>query len=489
MARPAAFDLVPLMLPEPRGRLLVAGWHPALEGIDWSSWQDVTFLRRQGTHSTARAKGPTWDVDAVLIVDTGLLPATGRRAGGLPQVPTATLCRGALVRSRIPRQGALVRQGFPIVGRTLIWAETSPNGHRHLDAFPRGRFDSPWLALQRYLLPLRALGAGWTVSADPNRSILARILGEAGIDGGNWHHTRNNVLMAMNEKAVVRVPLHPVPRGYFVRQGEKCERIRATVRGKEIERLLPRGQREIQVGKHVAGIECRLPGRSAFSLLGKRSRIEVVFRAAAGFLEQWYASTTRTDSVDESFFREHWVTPLKPLSDALNAQGDGAIWSELIDLMRSRVAGRAIPCVPVHGDFWLNNLLIDPQNDSLCGIVDWGNSSLRGLPLLDLFHLMTWRTERMARDHSLRVFRRMMRNEAHGAQALAHAHCARLGIEPRWVPDLFCRYWLGQLAQRAGQLFPTSTGKFGLTEMAEALSSQPPPQRLSTTSHTASCSF
>jgi len=472
MSKPAAFDLVPLLLPEPGGRLLSFGWHPGLDELDWSAWDEVTVLRPPGFHdarSSARLDCKSLDLaDAILVVDEDLF----RRKWGYSdpiESPVATVVRGAPSRYRRLNGDSLVRYALPVVGRPLVWSDGPGMPSRSFAASPRGRFDLALLATQRYLYPLRALGIGWVVSADYSRSVIAQLLSQAGIESGHWQHTRTKQLIVMNKTVVIKIPLYRVASGFFRDQTNRVNQIRHTLHDKQVQSLLPREQRELQIGPYVAGVELRLPGRSAFHSLGKPSELQRIFHSAAKFLTNWYPHPCSRISVSEAFFEEHWVHPLMPLARVLDVEGENAFWSELLDLMRSRVVGQTIPCVPVHGDFWLNNLLVDEHNHELTGIVDWDHAILNGLPLLDLFHLLTWRTKRFVPDFSVRAVQGFFHAKERAVRDLLYDHCNRIGLDPGWIPHLFCRYWLEQVAQRVEQFFPGNKLRPGLKAIREAL--------------------
>ena len=61
---------------------------------------------------------------------------------------------------------------------------------------------------------------------------------------------------------------------------------------------------------------------------------------------------------------------------------------DIARLLEQVVTGQKLQFVLSHGDFNLSNLLINPSDNKLCGIVDWDLSETDGLPLLDIFHLI-----------------------------------------------------------------------------------------------------
>jgi hypothetical protein len=73
-------------------------------------------------------------------------------------------------------------------------------------------------------------------------------------------------------------------------------------------------------------------------------------------------------------------------------------------------------------------------------------------------------------DLSIRLLRDLLSDRPSLRATVIRRHCARIGLDPAWVPDLSCRYWLGQIAQRAPEFFPGRRSLPGLRLIREYLS-------------------
>ena len=58
--------------------------------------------------------------------------------------------------------------------------------------------------------------------------------------------------------------------------------------------------------------------------------------------------------------------------------------------VRGMLLGASMPVVWMHGDFKIENVVIDRVTRQPSGVIDWELSQLRGLPLLDLLYLLTY---------------------------------------------------------------------------------------------------
>jgi hypothetical protein len=451
MPDPSPFDLATLLLPEPQGRLLVVGNHASLHSLTDEPWDQVVFAEHLDR--------PNDPANAAVLF------------AGAPPTPTHDVPTAAIFKSSSgPRTGAtIVRDAHPPFGRPLLWRSPASSVRPSRSASPRGRFDLIRLDLLGYLEPLRHLGLGWSVSADPERSLIGRLLAAAGLIDADWQQTRSKWLIAIGETKVLKIPQQRVPTGTFAAQNRQLSTLRATLAGNPLLSLFPSDQQELHIGGWVAGLEDRLPGQSAFRSLGNSSHLTRIFRSATTTLESWYTPRPEPQTVDRALFHELWEAPLTPLADALAKQDQIQTWQQILQRLRDRATGKTLPVVPNHGDFWLNNLLVNEQTLELTGIVDWDRATPRGLPLLDLFHLLMWRTRLITPDLIPRLLRGFLKNSGAPNDELIRHHCKAIGLDPSWIPDLFCRYWLGQIAQRTGEFFPGPKSLQHLRIIAEFL--------------------
>ena len=59
-------------------------------------------------------------------------------------------------------------------------------------------------------------------------------------------------------------------------------------------------------------------------------------------------------------------------------------------ILRPLVLGRALPCVRFHGDYKVENVMVDSSSDEITGVIDWELSRAPGLPLLDMIYLLVY---------------------------------------------------------------------------------------------------
>lgn len=67
-------------------------------------------------------------------------------------------------------------------------------------------------------------------------------------------------------------------------------------------------------------------------------------------------------------------------------------------LLRQIVFDREFPCVRFHGDYKIENVMVDEATDAVTGVIDWELSRAAGPPLLDLLYLLVYNRMIHGRD-------------------------------------------------------------------------------------------
>jgi aminoglycoside phosphotransferase (APT) family kinase protein len=149
-------------------------------------------------------------------------------------------------------------------------------------------------------------------------------------------------------------------------------------------------------------LETALVGEAASDLVRQQAEPALFKESATRVLLQLHAGTACRQLVDEALFdtiagndlailyrlAERWPKPALLRGKLQSVEA----------ILRRHVAGRELPFAWTHGDYWPGNILVDPADGTIGGIVDWDRASSQQLPLLDLLHLLTYM--RMMQQHS-----------------------------------------------------------------------------------------
>jgi Ser/Thr protein kinase RdoA (MazF antagonist) len=141
-------------------------------------------------------------------------------------------------------------------------------------------------------------------------------------------------------------------------------------------------------------VETALPGVGAADLVRRQVEPASMMQDAAHLIGQLHLGTLRHRMVDEALFTRLAGDDLALLRQLVVGWPESVLLrqklNQLEQLVQSQVAGRELPFAWTHGDFWPGNLLIQPADGVIGGVVDWDRASAEGMPLHDLLHLLAY---------------------------------------------------------------------------------------------------
>jgi hypothetical protein len=131
-------------------------------------------------------------------------------------------------------------------------------------------------------------------------------------------------------------------------------------------------------------LQSRLPGRTPDPVTMTNSAFVEAIQLAMEPLKALHGLARRRTAVDEPDFISRYLTAFyHALPNAYAKRIEGIIAH--LEHWSSR---RTLPSVPLHGDYWLSNTMLDAAGSRLVGIIDWEWFSADGLPALDAVHLL-----------------------------------------------------------------------------------------------------
>jgi O-antigen/teichoic acid export membrane protein len=151
-------------------------------------------------------------------------------------------------------------------------------------------------------------------------------------------------------------------------------------------------------------VESCLPGIAGDRLLRDPESHEQLLVAAETAIRPLHEATRRVTHVDDELLREWIDLPLARLSSVVARRSRLPEKASAIECLRAELrevlGDRLLVTSQIHGDLCPGNLLMSSDARAVLGIVDWEQGCQRGLPELDLLHLLM--TARMqAEQHEL----------------------------------------------------------------------------------------
>jgi len=257
-----------------------------------------------------------------------------------------------------------------------------------------------------------------------------------------------------NREGVLRVALSKLAQVRMERAGDILEALRT--RAPELYALAPPQLAAGVFHGRTYTLEAKLPGVTAASLMVNPQATRRILESTLELLASLNQVERRSHHVDQGFVERRlgpWFATMQRYvggcSDRLEK-----IYGHLTHAFR----GLDLPLVWAHGDLNVDNMLLDPRDLTLTGVIDWDHGTREGLPLHDLLHFLL-SVRRLSGDRPIgdvvvsamegRLF------EPHERAALTR-HGTMLGIPESLRTPLLITYWAQhvgeQLDEAAGQL-------------------------------------
>lgn len=104
-----------------------------------------------------------------------------------------------------------------------------------------------------------------------------------------------------------------------------------------------------------------------------------LLRGALAAIEEFQRLTSRATTLTPTLVEDIVASPLRSLAAAWPAWAGADVASrtldEVEDVLCSAVSGVTAQVGWTHGDYWLNNILADPTDGTVVGVIDWGGAS------------------------------------------------------------------------------------------------------------------
>lgn len=318
----------------------------------------------------------------------------------------------------------------------------------------------------RWLVPARLRRA--TQAGVPARdSVWADLVRAAGQHCGAAAHldrllvSPNGVAIASlrlygaggTQNAILKAPYATAAEGRVARNAAALEWIQAQEArlgswGHSAPRLLGRGD----AGRWSWTLEERVEGSEAQSW-NDAARVRALHHLS-GFLEALSRLGEPACTPDRASLERLVGAPVRVAAARLEpdlARRLHALGEQLVQTL----ATVRVPMVPRHGDFKLENVLGDPAHPERARVLDWELFAPRGLPLLDLWHLIVSRRARSAGcSMGAAVHRWLLPGDLDDAEKRLVGRLAR-NLDRRYVEISPLLYWLDRVGPVAARGWPT----------------------------------
>jgi SAM-dependent methyltransferase len=318
-------------------------------------------------------------------------------------------------------------------------------------------------ALYRYFAPSYGIVAGATVRGRFIDELVAHADQALGASGSHAKSLVNHYLLSQKgmlicpitggmNSAVLRVPLTDIASAHARRNADGTQALHDSPRLPDgVRRRIPRPLIDGKYRRVHYFVETLLPGVSAAKLKDD-SIVSQAVTAAAEFSLDLHRATAGTAGVlapkdYERLVGQH-ISAVRSLTESPQHK---TVLDHLEAYLGEAFAGRhPLPLVSRIGDLGLSNILVDPVSGSLEGIVDWDRADQRGLPFLDIAHLIaSWLRRRRAWTAGEVMIRDLLPglSDEH-TRTLIRGYCDGLGLSTDLVRPLILAWWVQFVAGR-----------------------------------------
>lgn len=152
-----------------------------------------------------------------------------------------------------------------------------------------------------------------------------------------------------------------------------------------LSRLIPKVMGQFSIGATSVFLLNRLSGVSLDIAVGA---LDEVTDRALDFIIELHRESAQTSLIDESTYASRFASLIE--AAALRNPALAADLRELNQPLFAALRGLDVPAVLQHGDYKVENVLYDPRDRRVTGVIDWELATLHGLPLLDPLYLVIY---------------------------------------------------------------------------------------------------
>ncbi|HIE14612.1 TPA: hypothetical protein EYP70_05010 [Candidatus Bathyarchaeota archaeon] len=157
----------------------------------------------------------------------------------------------------------------------------------------------------------------------------------------------------------------------------------------DVKNKMPKPLGKLEYLRSFLYIEEMLPGILAWKVKAKERINSKIFTNAYQFIYELNKSTSQLITINDEIFNDLvkkdvdiLMTQLSDIEDSKKVIGD------ITTYLKIRLLNRKHYLVWGHGDYSYGNILVDPKNGELLGVIDWDNGRNREFPGIDLLNLI-----------------------------------------------------------------------------------------------------
>lgn len=188
------------------------------------------------------------------------------------------------------------------------------------------------------------------------------------------------------------------------------------------------------------------------------SNLEHLIRKAVEFIINFHKSTAKNIIIDELYFKRLFTHDFKIISAYLNEEYKVKL-EKIRQILQKQLFGKQFKTVWFHGDYKIENVLFDPKNWEVTGIIDWDLSRQSGLPVLDVLWLLLYKDFIVTKNKVVDTYKnRFLKEDFNYIEGeIISNYLESLKIATDFMKPLLVMFWINHSAHRFRQALMNSS--------------------------------
>lgn len=177
--------------------------------------------------------------------------------------------------------------------------------------------------------------------------------------------------------------------------------------------------------------------------------LDRITRYALNVLLQLHKENVRDVVIDEKLYTELCRDPLLRVVEKIGTSA-ATIIKNIETKLSTILMNRRVKLVWAHGDYKIENLMIDPKFLTVSGIIDWDLSSKNGLPFMDLIYLIVYNRVIRGMTNIDEIFIDIFINNGASEEErnLCNEYCKVIDLKKNELDMLINMFWIYHVAYR-----------------------------------------
>ena len=130
-------------------------------------------------------------------------------------------------------------------------------------------------------------------------------------------------------------------------------------------------------------------------VLRSNNRFTAYGGMAIEYIQRIHKQTRRLMTIDEDYLDNYLMGGARGLFRHIHDPVLRKALQDIESYLYANLAGVQLPCVYSHGDYSVDNVLVNPDTAEITGLIDWEYGRKDGLPLVDVYLFLSSRYERV----------------------------------------------------------------------------------------------